>query len=111
MKDDVGVELEGTLQDRGGDGVVDDEEASGALGELPGGAEVSETHQGIRGRLADDRTGVLRDGIFDLLRVARVDVGEAKAEVRQDAVEKPGRSAVHILSADDLVAGFEKFHD
>ena len=54
-----------------------------------------------------DQPGVRSDGAPDLLRIAGVDVGELDAVVGNDLVEEPRRAAIHIRSADDVIAGLQ----
>ena len=75
-----------------------------------GRREVGEAHERVRRRLEQQRDGLRRDRVLDALRIARVDEGERHAEVREDLVEQPIGAAVHVLAADDVVAGLEQLH-
>ena len=65
----------------------------------------------MRRRLDEHRARRRRHRVGDSLRVARVDVAERQPIVLKDLVEQPERAAVHVLAADDVIAGAEQLHD
>ncbi len=111
MEDDVGAELEGTLEVRGGEGVVDDEHGAGCVGDLGDGGDVGDAHQRIGRRLDEHGDGPIAHGGAHGFGISRVDVAEAEAQVAQEAIEEAEGAAVDVLSADDVIAGLEQLHE
>ena len=111
VKDDVGAEREGLLEKRRGERVVDDEQRLMRVGDLRRGCEIRDLHERIRRRLDEYGLRLRRARILDALHVRRVHVREAEAQMLQQLVEQPERSAVHVRAADNVIAGLEKFHD
>ena len=82
-----------------------------AMRDLGHGGDVGDAHQRIGRRLDEHRARRRRHRVGDALRIARVDVAERQPEVLEDLVEQAERSAVHVLAADDVIAGAEQLHD
>ncbi len=106
MEDDVGAERERLLQVRGRERVVDDDEGADRMRRLGGRTDVDEVQERIRRRLEPDEARplveVLAEAARDLLR------GEEREAVSLRLVhlrEHPVDPAVHVVDADDVVAG------
>ena len=104
VQHDVGAQLDGLLEVRRHEGVVDHDFAAALVRDLADGGDVGEAHQRIRRRLDVNVARVLADGALDVARIGRVHIGELQAEVRHDLVEEPRHAAVKIVGGDDVVA-------
>ena len=96
MDGDVGAVVERFQQDRGGDGIVDDQRHAMAMRDLCQRLDIADITGGIADSLGKDRLGVLVDQLFDGIRlVARGKAGSdalARQHVRQQGV----RGAVEL---------------
>ena len=75
------------------------------------GRQIAQAHQGIGRGLDVHHARVLADRALDIFRVRSIDIGEFEAEVGHHLVEQARGSAVQIISADDVIAGFECVDD
>ena len=111
MPDDVGAQLQRTLEDRRREGVVHDQQCLVSLGDVAHGGQVRESHEGIRRRLHEQGSRGRRHRISHSLRIIRIHIRERQAEMTQDAIEQTERATVHVLPAHDVIAGAEQLHD
>ena len=111
MEDDVCAEIERRLEIRRRERVVDDEERAGRFRGGGDRRDVDDVEQRVRRCLDPDqpRVGDMRVGVGRQL--VRCRIGEPVALRLVDLREHPVRPAVHVVHADDLVAGVEQVHD
>jgi hypothetical protein len=105
IDDDVGAQLQGPLQQRGGEDIVDDELGARGMGELGHRRHIDDAKPGIRRRLDEDRLGLAREGIAPLREIAAVDEDGLDPEARQDLGQHILAGAEEGVGGDDAVAG------
>ena len=111
MPDDVGTQLERTLENRRGEGVINDQQGLVSLRNVAHCGQVRQSHEGVGGRLHEQGSGGRCHRIFDPLRVICIHIGERQAEMSQNFVEQTERATIHVLPAHDVVARAEQLHD
>ena len=84
VQDDVGAELQGLLEERRGERVVDHEQRVGLACDLARRREIAQSHHRIGRRLGVHDLGVRRDGGGNCPRVTAVDERERQAEPGPD---------------------------
>ena len=81
------------------------------MGHLGRRAQVREAHERVGRRLDVHHARLGAHRVGDALRVARVDVREGDAQMREELVEEAERAAVDVLAADHVIAGAAELHD
>ena len=110
VQDDVGAELQGLLEEGGGEGVVDGEQRFGFARDLAGRCEIAQSHHRVGRCLRVDQLGIRGHGRGDRSRITAVHERERDAHARPDVRHLPVRAAVHIFAAHDVITGREQFH-
>src|SRR4029079_12520387 len=119
VEHDVGAERERALDRRGREGVVDDDERSaGALPRTPfygpgHFTTIYSLEQRVGRRLEPDESRSLRERLPQGVH-ARFEIDERRVDVaagEADLLEVAVGPAVHVIPADDLVAGFGELGD
>ncbi len=110
VEHDVGTERQGALQKRRHERVVHDGENPLAPCDPGDPRDVRDLHEGVGGRLEEDRPRFFPDPLRDRPGIAHVDVVERQSAVPEDLLEQPVGSPVQVVGAQDVVAGPEKRH-
>ncbi|SIG83366.1 Uncharacterised protein [Mycobacteroides abscessus subsp. abscessus] len=108
MDDEVGAELDRTLQVRGRERRIDGEESIVGVGDARGLDDVDDVEAGVARGLGPDDRGAVGDRRFQRLGVGEVDGADDDAPALVLILEQPIRSAVDVAGDDDLVAGTEQ---
>ena len=105
MNGDIGAVIERFEQDRGRDGIVDDEWHAVAMRDFRQRLDVTDIAGGIADGFGKNRLGVLVDQLLD--RIGLVAVGKAGGDAlaRQYVREQGVRGAVELRNGDDVAAG------
>ena len=104
VHDDVGAERDRLLKIWRHERVVDAQLHALRMTNIGHRANIGQCHQGIRRRLDMHQSRLRRDRALDVLRIARVHISELDAVARQYLVKQPHRSAVHVVTANDVIA-------
>ena len=105
MHHDVGAESERALQCRSREGVVDDEQGADLTGGARERGDVGDPQQRVARRLHPDQLrGRLRQRLLDGARVAEVGDAHRHAPGDEDLRDQAIRSAVGVVSEEDLIA-------
>lgn len=104
----IDTEVEGTLQQRGHEGVIEEGEKSAFLGEGSDGSEVDDFEEGIRWRFQEDGPGFGTDGGRDRGKVGLVDEGGVDAVLGEDLGDVAPGAAVKVIGGDKVIAAFEE---
>ena len=107
IDDNVGAELEGLLQERRREDIVDDEPRARLMREIGDGFEVVDLEAGIGRRLEEKGLGLLADGLLPLREVGAVDERRLDAEARQQILDDVETGAEKRPRRDDVIAGLD----
>ena len=110
VQDEIGAEFEGPLEDRGGEGVVDQTESAVVMGDFRRRADVGDTEKRIGRRLDPDKPGAPSHGALDFSDAGGFDEGKCEPEVLQHRSKKPVGAAVDVARGDHVIALFEQKH-
>ncbi len=108
VHDDVRAELDGALQERGGEGVVHEQQGAVLVGDLGGGGDIGEHDGGVGRGLDEDDLGVRLHGGAEGVEIGGVDEGRLDAEAAEVALHDHPRRAVDRRGADQVVALVEQ---
>ncbi|MHC2787385.1 hypothetical protein ACVMBZ_006626 [Bradyrhizobium liaoningense] len=104
MHGDVGTVVERLQQDRGCDGVVDDQRHAMRMRDLCQRLDVADIAGGVADGLGKDGPGVLVDQLLDRLRPVALGKTASNALARQDVGEQRVRGAVELRHGNDVAA-------
>ena len=104
----VDAEIEGALQQRGHEGVVEEGREAPFLGEGGDGAQIDDLEEGIGRRFEEDRLGLGADGGGDGGEIGLIDEGGADAVLGKDLGKVAPRAAVEIVGGDEVIAALEQ---
>ena len=107
VDDDVGAELEGFLQQRGGEDVVDHDDCAGRVGEVGHRLEVDDFEHRVRGGFEQDEVSRGGQGGAPLRHVGAVDEFGGDAVAGQQGGDDPVAGTEEGAGGDDAVAGLE----
>ena len=110
MKDEIGAEPKGPLEERGREGVVDKAESPVAMSDFCRRADVGNPEQRIGRRLDPDKPGPPSHGALDLSDIGGFNEGKCEPEVLQHGAEKPIGAAIDVARGDDVISLFEQEH-
>ena len=110
MDDEVGAELQGTLQGRCAKTVVDDQQGAPGMRDFGQRRDVEYFGERIGRRLDEHQPGVGSHRGAKGLDAALVDETGLDAEARQDVAEQLLRCAENAARGDDVFAGFHQRH-
>ena len=110
VDDEVGTELERTLQHRARERAVDGDQRARTVHELADRVEVDDAEQRIGRELEPDQAGAIGHRRGDRVGIGRIDRGEGQPVAPEDLVEEPEGAAVHVLGEDDVIPGIEEQH-
>ena len=105
VDDGVGAVLQRLLEERRGEGVVDDAAPTAVVGHAREGADVGDRQQRVRRGLDPDQLGRVGPRRGDGVHVGQVDRGVGDAHRPVDLVDQPPRAAVGVVGHDQVVAG------
>ena len=108
MDHHVGAELDGPLDGRAREGVVDDQLHAMSMRDLGGGRQVRQAHHRVRRRLDEQHLRLGRERRFDEIQLRRIHIAELERIPSQHALEQPERPAIGVVGDDDVIAGLEK---
>ena len=110
VHDDVGPEVERSLQAGRQEGVVDHAHEPARAAERRDLRDVREDHHRVGRRLHVHHAGVLPDRLLDGVHPGGVDIGEGESVILEDAGEQPVGAAVDVLAHHDVVACLHQGH-
>ena len=111
MDDEVGPELDGTLDVGAGEGVIDDHEGVVCVSDVTRPPQVRYTEDRVGGRLEEEHLRRRTHGRFDGAGVRRIDVAEVELVFAEDLLEQAVGAAVGVVGHHHVVAGLEQGHD
>ena len=111
VQHDGRAQREGPLQGRRGEGVVHDQRDLPRPDQIGGGTDVDQPEERVGRRLEPDHARAPGERPFEMRGIAQVDEARLDAERAQDLLEEPVRAAVHVVAADDVVAGTERVEE
>ncbi len=107
----VGAEFNRALEVGRHERVVDDDLNTMPVAEVADGAEITQFHQRIGGRLQKNDPRVLLDGTLHVGGVGSINVAKRHSEISEDLVKEARRPTVQIVPRDDVVARLEHGDD
>src|SRR2546422_6975091 len=110
MKDEIGAELKGPLEQGGGEGIVDKTEGPVVMGDFRRRTDVRNSEQRVGRRLDPDKPGAPSHGALDLADAGGFNEGKCEPEVLQHGPEKPVSAAIDIARGDDVIPLLEQQH-
>jgi hypothetical protein len=111
MDNDARAELDGLLEVRSEERVVDDEDGFVRVGDARDGGDVSDFHRGIRGRLDVDHARVGLGGPLDGLGRTSVNKTEFEAELNEELSGQAEDATVDGFGDDGVIAGAQETED
>ena len=95
LNDEVRAEVEGPLEDRGHECVVDDEECAVRVGELRETLDIDDAKCGVAGCFDEDHARVLAQ-VFARNRTEVVEERARQASARKDLFDVAEGAAIHV---------------
>ncbi|MCY1379865.1 hypothetical protein D9M69_676260 [compost metagenome] len=109
MHDDVGTECQWALQDRRGEGVVDDHAQAALVRDIADGGDVEDFQGGVGGGFHPHHSRLRRDGGLEGRQVGHVDEAEIQpCAALAHALEQPVAAAVQIVHRNDVAAAVQQ---
>src|SRR6266404_1448997 len=108
MHDHIRAKLQWPLKVRRHESVVHGQLSSTAMGNARYFANVGQYHERVGWRFHPDNAGIPAHGFLYCIQIRGVDVAELHAVVRHYLIEEPRHSAIHVMSANQVIALLQK---
>lgn len=104
----IRAQIEGLLQERSEEGVVDGNQRLSTVRKLSDRTQVREIEGRVGRRFEEDQTSIRTQRSLNLFRLGRVDEIGGHSEVREHLLQNSGRAAVESPRTDDVIARLQE---